>query len=184
MERRFWKCGFLVKVKKGSSIDLALCLLRPFPRPSSTLVCCIVVVPVWMNEVVLMLYCLQSMDWVCPQDDQTICNVSFIPREQNGCVYLLLTWCILFRRVSDNFISGNLEKGIYDFKQTENRDGLSWPTPWQTWIEPWLMVDPSSQIFICQGKQVLPLPFSFVLLPLLYCFGCPFLGTVKMHCRW
>lgn len=25
-----------------------------------------------------------------------------------------------------------------------------------------MMVDPSSHLFICQGKQVLPLPFSFV----------------------
>ncbi len=154
-------------------IALALCLLRPFPRPSSTQVCCIVVVPVWMKfmlKPVLMLYCLQSMDWVCPQPSLLLCsyelkmiklffNVSFIPREQNGCVYLLLAWCIIFRHVSDNFISGNSEKGIYDFsKQTS----IEMMTHLDRRKEPWLMVDPSSQLFICQGKQVLPLPFSFV----------------------
>ncbi len=94
-------------------IALALCSLRPFPRSSSTLVCCVVVVPVWMNE-----FHVET----CPD---IILSPVYGLGLSSTVTLIVLIWSqgrlclsagIIFRHVSDN--CWNSEKGIYDFKQT------------------------------------------------------------------
>lgn len=156
---------------------------------------------------------LQILDWVCPQLSvslciysrrsknpyQTVCNVSLIPREKNGCAYLRLAWCMIFRCFSVNFYYFLLFLWVGIWKEgfmistDENREFLTWPTSTDT-NRAMMMVDPSSHLFMCQGKQVLPLPFSFDLeTSLLFYFqNClisdivfwmPVLETVQMHRR-